>query len=298
MPFSRNPETLPPSRPAQDATQDAAKNLPPELTAYSASGLLGHCFNHPLPLFRPPQQLTELTARFRGSWCGARLCWSSRLGGLSRRRFRRHRSLVQYLVGRLAVDAGVVLPTNRAASPDGTALVSSDGSGSTAWRTDQRAFDRHRDAFLLKSRDERLPDAELADDRGNIQLGIGDKSLGSRADGLLVARRVCTQGVLNSITKLAQNLVRHIVWKLGAEVHADAFGSDQANDLLHALAQRLGRVVEEQLGFIEEENDLRLVQVPHFGQVFEELRQKPEQKARIQPRLQVQLVCGQDCDHA
>src|SRR4029453_4653153 len=176
-----------------------------------------------------------------------------------------------------------------AASAARTARVSGDGSGSTARRTDQRAFNRHRNAFVLKSRDERLAHAELSDDLGNIQLGIGDKGLGSRADGLLVARRVRTQGVLNPITKLAQNFVRHIVWKLGAEVHADAFGSDEANDLLHALAQRLGRVVEEQLGFIEEENDLRLVQIPHFGQVFEELRQEPEKKARKKPGLQNNL---------
>src|SRR5262245_58288648 len=185
---------LPPSRPAQDATQNAAKNLPAELTAYRARGLLGHRFNHPLTLLRPPQQLTQLTARFSGS-CGARLCLSGRFSRLCRRRFRRLRSLVQDLVGRLAVDAGVGLPAKRAASPDGTALGSGDGSGSTAGRTNQRTFDGHRDAFILESRNERFADAELADDLGNIQLRIGNKGLGSCPDGLLVTWRVRSQRV-------------------------------------------------------------------------------------------------------
>ena len=70
------------------------------------------------------------------------------------------------------------------------------------------------------------------------------------------------------------------------------------HDLLDPLAQRGRRVVEQQVRLVEEEHQLGLVEVADLGQVLEQLRQQPQQEARVQPRLQDQLVGGEDVDDA
>mmetsp|Transcript_120347 Transcript_120347/g.334872 ORF Transcript_120347/g.334872 Transcript_120347/m.334872 type:complete len:374 (+) Transcript_120347:42-1163(+) len=52
------------------------------------------------------------------------------------------------------------------------------------------------------------------------------------------------------------------------------------------------------MGLVEEEHQLRLVQVAHFGQRLEQLGQHPQQEARVQPRRVHQLVGGEDVDDA
>jgi hypothetical protein len=39
-----------------------------------------------------------------------------------------------------------------------------------------------------------------------------------------------------------------------------------------------------------------LLEIPHLGQLFEQLRQQPEQEARVGPRLQNELVGREDAD--
>ena len=82
------------------------------------------------------------------------------------------------------------------------------------------------------------PTAELRDHLGDVELGIGREGLGRRAHGLLIARRVGAQRVLDAVAELAEDLARHVVGKLRAEVHAHALRADEPHHLLDALAQR------------------------------------------------------------
>ncbi len=150
----------------------------------------------------------------------------------------------------------------------------------------------------MQCRDQRLADPELTNDLGDVELGVGHEGLGRRADRLLIARGVGAQGVLDAITELAEDLVGHVVGKLRAEVHAHTLGADEPHDLLDPLAQRRGRVVEQQVSLVEAEHQLGLVEVAHFGEVLEQLGQQPEQEARIQPWLQDELVGGEDVHDA
>ncbi len=192
----------------------------------------------------------------------------------------------------------VVLAADRAARADRRALLRRDRAHPAARRADHRALDRHRHALLLERRHERLADAELGDDLGDVELGVGHERLGGGAHRLLVARRVGAQRVLDPVAELAEDLVRHVVGKLRAEVHAHALGADDPHDLLDALAQRRRRVVEQQVRLVEEEHQLRLVEIADLRQVLEELREQPQEEARVEPRLQDQLVGREDVDDA
>ncbi len=102
--------------------------------------------------------------------------------------------------------------------------------------------------------------------------------------------------MLNTVPELTENLVRHVIRELGAEVHSNALGTDNPHDLLHPLAQHGRGIVKKQMGLIEEKNELGFVEVTHLWQVLEQFRQEPQEKARIQPWLQDELVCHKNID--
>ncbi len=104
--------------------------------------------------------------------------------------------------------------------------------------------------------------------------------------------------MLDAVAELPQDVSRHVVRKLRAEVDADAFRSDQPHDLLDPLHQRRRRIVKEQVRFVEDERELRLVEIAHLGQPLEQLREQPEEKRRIETRLEHELVRGEDADDA
>jgi hypothetical protein len=51
----------------------------------------------------------------------------------------------------------------------------------------------------------------------------------------------------------AEHLVGHVERVLRDEVHADTLGTDQPHDLLDLFQQRRRRIVEQQVGLVEEE---------------------------------------------
>ena len=104
--------------------------------------------------------------------------------------------------------------------------------------------------------------------------------------------------MLDPVAELTEDLVRHVVGELRAEVHAHALGADDPHDLLDALAQRRRCVVEQEVRLVEEEHQLGLLEIADLREVLEELRQEPQQKARIEARLQDELVGGEDVDDA
>src|SRR5690606_20827875 len=81
-----------------------------------------------------------------------------------------------------------------------------------------------------------------------------------------------------------QNAVGNVDRVVGDEIDADALGADQADDLLDLLQQALGRVVEQQVRLVEEEDQARLLRVADLGQLLEQLAQQPQQEGGVQAR--------------
>ena len=88
----------------------------------------------------------------------------------------------------------------------------------------------------------------------------------------------------------------HVGRVLGDEVDADALGADQAHHPLHRLDQRRRRVVEQEMRLVEEEDELRLVEVADLRQLLEQLRHQPEEEGGVEARVVHQLVGGEDVD--
>ncbi|MNS14534.1 hypothetical protein D3C72_461550 [compost metagenome] len=104
--------------------------------------------------------------------------------------------------------------------------------------------------------------------------------------------------MLDAVAQLPQHGVGDVQRILGHEINAHALGPHQPHHLLDLVQQRGRCVVEQQVRFIEKENQLGLVHVAHFGQLFIQVGQEPEQKNGVQPRRLHQFVGGQHVDHA
>ena len=81
------------------------------------------------------------------------------------------------------------------------------------------------------------------------------------------------------------------------EIDAHALGTHQADDLFNLVNQGLGGVLEQHVGFIEEEHQLRQFEVTDFGQLFIELAQQPQQEGGIELGIEHQLVGSQHIHH-
>ena len=115
-------------------------------------------------------------------------------------------------------------------------------------------------------------------------VGIGPEGLGGRLHRLLVARREGAELVLDAVAELAGDLVGDVDRVLRDEIDADALGADQPDDLLDLLQQGRRRVVEQQVGFVEEEGELGLVGIADLRKLLEQLGEQPQQEGRIEPR--------------
>jgi hypothetical protein len=104
--------------------------------------------------------------------------------------------------------------------------------------------------------------------------------------------------MLHAVAELAEHRVGDVERILRDEVNADALGTDQAHHLLDLFQQRRRRIVEQQVGLVEEEGQLGPRQVARFRQLLEQLGQQPEQEAGIEAWRIHQLFGGQHVDHA
>ena len=96
--------------------------------------------------------------------------------------------------------------------------------------------------------------------------------------------------MLDAIAQLAQHGVGDICRVLGDEIDANALGADQTHHLFDLFQQRLGRIAEQQMGFVEEKHQTRFVGVADLGQFLEQLAHQPEQEGRVEPGVGNQLV--------
>ena len=228
-----------------------------------------------------------------------------RRGGRNLRRggFRRGHLLLlertcQHFVGGNAVNRRVV---NAAEGTGFDALlphIAVDGVHGALRGKDGRTLDDARRTVRIEEGNQRFACFERGDGFRRIERGIRTEGHRSGADGLLVKRRVGAQGVLNAVAELPQNAHGNVAGVLGDEIHADALGANQPDDLLQRFQQRLGAVVEEQVRLVEEEHHARLVQIAAFGQQLVQLRQHPQQEGRVQPGFAVEHVRREDVDNA
>ena len=172
------------------------------------------------------------------------------------------------------------------------------GAHEALGRQDRAPLHHAGDALVVQDGDQGLADAQLAQDLLGIQVGVGAEGLGGGLEGLLVLGGVGPQGVLDLVAQLAQDVVGNVGGGLGDEVDAHPLGADQAHHLFDLLEQGLGGVVEEQVGLIEEEDHLGLVQIPGFGEVFVEFGKHPQHEGGVEHGLEVERHAVQDVDDA
>ena len=77
------------------------------------------------------------------------------------------------------------------------------------------------------------------------------------------------QRVLHPVAQLPQHDFGHVQRILGDKINADTFGTNQPDDLLDLGLKSRGQVGEQQVSFVEKENQLGLFQVADFGQFLE-----------------------------
>ena len=104
--------------------------------------------------------------------------------------------------------------------------------------------------------------------------------------------------MLHPVAELAGNFLGDVDRVLGNEIDPHALRPDQAHDLLDLVLQGLGRIVEQQMGLVEEEHQLRFLRIAHFRQAFEQFGQQPQQEGGIKLWAAHQLVGGEHIDVA
>src|SRR5262249_37234983 len=104
--------------------------------------------------------------------------------------------------------------------------------------------------------------------------------------------------VLHAIAELAEHDVRQVERVLSDEEDADPLRADQPYHLFDLLEQRLRRIAEQEMRLIEEEHELRLVEVANLRQVLEQLRQQPQQEGGVNARTLHEPVGSEDVDRA
>ena len=90
--------------------------------------------------------------------------------------------------------------------------------------------------------------------------------------------------MLDAVAELGQDAVGDIGRVLGDEIDPDSLGADQAHDLFDLFQQGFGRVPEQQVGLVEEEDETRFLGVADLWQLFEQLGHQPQQEGAVQAR--------------
>ena len=144
--------------------------------------------------------------------------------------------------------------------------------------------DRGRRALLGQHRHDRLAGAELGEHLLQVVRRVRERRRG-RLERLGVVRGVGAQRVLDPVAELGEHVGVDVLRRLRDEEDADALGPDQPHRLGDRLQERLGRVLEEQVRLVEEEHELRLVEVADLGQVLEEVGEQPHEEGGEQRGL-------------
>lgn len=104
--------------------------------------------------------------------------------------------------------------------------------------------------------------------------------------------------MLHAVPELPQDHLGQVLRALGYKVHSAPLRANETDYLLDLVDEYLGGAVEEEVGLIEEEHQLRLGQVAYLGEHLEELGQHPQEEGRVEARGLEQAIGGQDVDEA
>ena len=200
--------------------------------------------------------------------------------------------------GRFVVHRLVILAQEGRRLNHGPTLVCGESAGAALRRDDDSALDDGWPSGGVEEGDERLAHAKLCDGCARIKSGIGAEGGGGRRDGFLVAGREGAQGVLHTIAELPEHGVGDVGRVLCAEIDANAFGADEADDLLDLFEERGRDAIEKQMGFVEKEDEARPVEVAHLGEALEKLGKKVEEEGRIELRGAHEAIGLKDVDDA
>ena len=97
--------------------------------------------------------------------------------------------------------------------------------------------------------------------------------------------------MLDAVGQLGEHFVGDVARGLRDEVNAYAFRANELDHLDHLVEQFLRHAVEQQVRFVEEKHELRLVHVSYFWQRFEQLGEHPQEEHRVDLRALNEL-CG------
>ena len=114
----------------------------------------------------------------------------------------------------------------------------------------------------------------------------------------LIFRSVSAQSVLQFVAKLGQYAIGNVAGKLGDEVNANAFGANKTNDLFNFIKQGTGRIFENKVCFVEEENHLGFFKVASFGHHFVQFREHPQKEGGIKQRSLEKFSAMEHIDYA
>ena len=158
--------------------------------------------------------------------------------------------------------------------------------------------DGRRHAPLVEHGDHRFADRQL----WQQLLEVVVLRLRVRAHGgpqrFRVVGRVRAQRVLDTAPELREHVRVHVLRRLGDEEHADALRADEPRRADHRLDERLRRILEQQVGLVEEEDELRLRQVADLGQRLEQLAEQPHRRRRPEQGLVPHVAQLEQRDHA
>ncbi|HMK23248.1 MAG TPA: hypothetical protein VK466_13005 [Terriglobales bacterium] len=79
--------------------------------------------------------------------------------------------------------------------------------------------------------------------------------------------------MLHPVSELSQDDFGNVQGTLSDKVNAYALGPNQPNHLLDFLGKHRGQVIEQQMGLVEEEHQLRLLGIANLRQLLVEFRQ-------------------------
>ena len=167
----------------------------------------------------------------------------------------------EFLGGAFAVHRCLVGAEEDGGFNDLLTLGSGDGADFRPRRQDEGALDDAGRAGVIEQGDESFADAELGDGLPDIELRVLAKGLRGALHGFLVARGEGAEGVLHAVAELAEDFLGDVDGVLRDEIDADAFRADEADDLFDFVFESFGDVVEEEVGFVEEEDEFRFVEV-------------------------------------
>ena len=84
--------------------------------------------------------------------------------------------------------------------------------------------------------------------------------------------------MLNSVAKLSQNILGHIIRILSDEIDPYPFRANKPRNLFDLIDQNFGSPLKQQMSFIKEKHELGFVWVSNFWKLLKQLAQQPEQE--------------------